>query len=146
MRWAIRYLADEKGAGTVEFTVLVPVFVMLMLFFADAAVVWLTHSEMFNAARDVSRKMAVGEVTTEDEAREYAAEKVFLSDRTYTIDSDFGGEMRVSIAVSIGQAAIFGAWFRPILGESLLATAVTRREPVLIPDDSITSVPAAPIN
>ena len=37
--------------------------------------------------------------------------------------------MPVSIGMPVGQAAIFGVWFEPIIGEALVVTARTRREP-----------------
>lgn len=126
-----RFLGDEKGAVTVEFTVLVPVFIMMFFFFADASVVWLTHSEMYNAARDLSRKMAVGEIEPA-EAKNYADQTLFLSGRTYRLDArEIDGDMRVAIAVPVERAAMFGVWFKPVLGKNLVATAVTRTEPKL---------------
>ena len=56
------FFKDEKGAVTMEFTVLVPFFVVLLIFFADASVIYFTHSEMFNAARDISRRMSTGQI------------------------------------------------------------------------------------
>lgn len=126
-----RFGRDDKGAVTIEFTVLVPFFILLMVLFVDSAVAWLTHSEMFGTARDMSRRMATGQFTTQDELVSYAASHMFLGERTYTIDADFGDENRVSIAVPLDDATIFGIWFRPILGKALVATAVTRREPRL---------------
>ena len=57
-----RFLRDSKGAVTTEFTVLVPFFVMLLVFFADASVIYLTHSEMFNTARDIARRMSTDQI------------------------------------------------------------------------------------
>lgn len=126
-----RFIRDEKGAVTIEFTVLVPFFVMLLVFFADASVIYLTHSEMFKTARDISRRMSTGQFTTVAQVTDYAAEHLFLGQRTYTIDPDFvSGEMKVSIGIPLGQAAIFGVWFEPIIGDALIATARMRREPL----------------
>jgi len=125
------FLKDEKGAVTVEFTVLVPFFVFLLIFFADASVIYFTHSEMFNAARDISRRMSTGQIETQDQALAYAAQRLYLGDRVYTVDADFAsGDMPVSIGMPVGQAAIFGVWFEPIIGRALVATARTRREPM----------------
>lgn len=125
------FLGDEKGAVTTEFVVLVPFFVFLMIFFADTTVIYFTHSEMFNTARDISRRMSTGQIETEDQALAYASQRLYLGNRLYTVDVDFASaDMPVSIGMPVGQAAIFGVWFEPIIGEALIATARTRREPM----------------
>ena len=128
-----RFLTDQKGAVTIEFTVLVPFFIFLMVLFFDGATVYMTHSEMYSSARDIARRMSTGELKTEQEVLNYAAGSLFLGDRTYTVDADFGGEMRCAISVTIGDAAIFGVFFKPILGRTLVASAVMSREPKIIP-------------
>lgn len=128
-----RFLADQKGAVTIEFTVLVPFFIFLMILFVDGSVIYLTHSEMYSTARDVARKMSTRQLTTQQEVLDYAAGTLFLGDRTYFVDADFGGEMRCAITVSIGDAAIFGLFFRPILGKVLVASATMSAEPKIIP-------------
>lgn len=130
-----RFLRDQKGAVTIEFTTLVPFFVMLLVFFADASTIYLTHSEMFEATRDISRRMATGELTTEEQVRDYATQKLFLGSRTYTVDADFGGEVRLGIKTRVADAAIFGGWFIPVIGRWLLAEVVLSREPRLVQEN-----------
>lgn len=125
-----RFLADQNGAVTIEFTTLVPAFIALLVFFADASIIYLTHSEMFSVARDIARRMSTEQIETEQEVQAYAAQNLFLGQRTYTIDPDFGSDMRVTIVVRLDDAAIFGAFFKPILGRYLLASATMRREPL----------------
>jgi len=127
-----RFLRDQTGAVTIEFTTLVPAFVLLMVFFADASVIYLTHSEMFEVARDISRRMSTGEITTEQEVETYAAEHLFLGQRTYNVSVEMGNDMQLAIWVPIGEAAIFGVWFHPIIGKSLVATVVMNREPPVV--------------
>ena len=38
--------------------------------------------------------------------------------------------MNVKIAIGLGDAAIFGFFFKPILGQSLLVDVVMRKEPL----------------
>lgn len=127
-----RFIKDSKGAVTIEFTVLVPAFVFLMILFADTSIVYLTHSEMYNAARDIARRMATHELETPADVQAYAAEHLFLGDRLYIVDPDFGGVMSVSISVAVSQAVFFGALFQPVLGRALVATASARSETRLI--------------
>lgn len=123
-------LRDETGAVTTEFTVLVPFFVFLMVFFADATVIYLTHSEMFNAAREISRRVATGEIQSQSQAEWYANHKLMLGARTYNVGVDFSGNERtVRIGIPIYDAAIFGVFFRPVLGRELVASATVSEEP-----------------
>lgn len=124
------FLANEAGAVTTEFTVLVPFFLMLLILFADGSTIYLTHSEMYTAARDTARRMSVDEITTPQQARDYAASRLLLSGRTYTVTPSFGGDMTVTISLSIEDAAIFGYFLQPVLGRQLSASSTMRREPM----------------
>lgn len=129
---AIRqFLKDTRGAVTVEFTLLVPFFLLLMMFFADASVLYQTNSEMYNAARDIARRMATGELATVQQVRDYAASHLYLHDRYYVIYPHFGSNMTLTIAVAVDQAVFFGTFFRPILGKTMTASSTMRREPRL---------------
>lgn len=130
-RWRGGWLGDERGAMTIEFTTLLPFFVFLLVFFADASLIYLTHTEMYNAARDIARRMATEEIRTEQEALDYAAGHLLLGQRRYLVDPEFGGEMRVTVAIGLGDAAISGQFFAPVLGRTLTASATVRREPLL---------------
>lgn len=127
-----KFLKDSHGAVTIEFTVLVPAFVFLMILFADTSIVYLTHSEMYNAARDIARRMSTHELSTPEAVRTYAAQHLFLGERTYLVIPDFGGVMTVSISVPVSQAVFFGAFFEPVIGRSLVASASVRSETRLI--------------
>ncbi len=130
MRSDFAFLRDEKGAVTIEFVLWVPIFVGLFVFVTDASIIYLTHSEMWSVARDTSRRMTTEQFTTPAQARDYAAAHLFLGSRTYVIDPDFAGDMNVTIAIGLDDAAIFGFFFKPILGKSLVASVTMRKEPL----------------
>jgi hypothetical protein len=130
MRGVFTFLRDEKGVVTIEFVLWVPIFVGLFVLVTDASIIYLTHSEMWSAARDTTRRMTIGEITSRAQARDYAAAHLFLSSRTYVIDPNFGGEMNVTIVIGLDGAAIFGFFFKQILGRSLVASVTMRREPL----------------
>ncbi len=130
MRSVFTFLRAEKGAVTIEFVLWVPVFVSLLVFVTDASIIYLTHSEMWNVARDTTRRMTTEEFTSDAEVRDYASAHLFLGSRTYVIDPDFGGEMNVTIAIGLDDAAIFGFFFEPILGNVLVASVTMRQEPL----------------
>lgn len=126
-------LRDERGAVTGEFTVVVPFFVFLLVFFADATILYLTHTEMYNLARDAARRMSTGELQNADEVVAYASERMFLGQRLYTVYTDFGanGNMQVLVEVPVGEAAIFGFFFTPLMGRELVALAAAGQEPAV---------------
>ena len=131
MRSISAFLGDETGAVTIEFVLWVPIFVGLLVFVTDASIIYLTHSEMWSVARDTTRRMTTGEITTVAEARDYAAAHLFLGNRTYVIDTDTtSADMNVTIAIGLDGAAIFGFFFEPILGQSLVASVTMRKEPL----------------
>ncbi len=130
MRRVLTFLRDEKGVVTIEFVLWVPIFVGLFVFVTDASIIYLTHSEMWSVARDTTRRMTTGQITTRAEAADWAASHLFLGNRTYMIDPNFGGEMNVTIAIGLDGAAIFGFFFKPILGQSLVASVTMRKEPL----------------
>jgi uncharacterized membrane protein len=124
------FLGDGTGAVTIEITTLVPFFVMLLVFFADASVIYLTRSEMYYAARDIARGMSVDTITTQQEAEAYAARHLFLGSRSYDVHANFGADMSATISIPVGEAAVFGFFLTQIIGRELSASATARREPL----------------
>lgn len=137
MRWPVSappvgrpgFLRDERGAVSVEFTVLVPFFVFMLVLFADATTIYMTHTEMFNTAREISRRIAIGEIKSPDEAKTFAANHLFLGQRDYQVNVDFKDDVTVSVAINVYDAAIFGYFFRPLIGRQLVAVATVGEEP-----------------
>ena len=129
MRSVLTFIRDEKGAVTIEFVLWVPIFVGLFVLVTDASIIYLTHSEMWSVARDTTRRMTTGQFTTRAEAADWAAAHLFLGNRTYVIDPEFTDKINVTIAIGLGDAAIFGFFFEPILGQSLVASVTMQREP-----------------
>jgi Flp pilus assembly protein TadG len=126
------FLRDETGAVTIEFVTLVPMFVLMLMFFTDASILYLTHSDMLNAARDIARRMSTEQITTTEQAQKYAAENLQLYNRVYVLTTDpVLAEMTVTISVGVRDAAIFGAFLAPVLGRNLSATATMRRDPLI---------------
>ena len=132
MRTISTFLGDETGAVTIEFILWVPIFVGLLIFVTDASIIYLTHSEMWSVARDTTRRMTTGEITSKAEARDYAAAHLFLGSRTSVIDptNPALADLNVTIAIGLGDAAVFGFFFKTILGKSLVASVTMRKEPL----------------
>lgn len=130
MHSIVAFLRNETGAVTIEFVTLVPAFVLMLVLFIDVSVVYLTRTEMWNTARDIARRMSTDELRTSAEVRDYAAGHLFLGYRDYIVVADFGTDMDVTITVPMIDAAVFGIWLRPIIGETLTVKARVSREPM----------------
>ena len=131
MRSVFTFLRDEKAAVTIEFVLWVPIFIGLFVFVTDASIIYLTHSEMWSVARDTTRRMTTGEITNDAEVRDYAGARLFLGSRTYVIDPEFStADLNITIAIGLDDAAIFGFFFKEILGQSLVASVTMRKEPL----------------
>ncbi len=127
-----RFIRDQTGTATIEFVLWVPVYVILLVAVTDASILYLTHTEMWNAARDTARGISVGALTAAD-APDRAREKLLLSGRTYTVAASDAGPVIVEISVNVGDASIFG-FFKPVLGRQLNARVemMKEREPPVI--------------
>ena len=67
-----RLLRDRRGAATLENVLWTPLFVGLVALSADAGLAFHAHSRMWDVARDVARRVAVGELDAL-QAETYAA-------------------------------------------------------------------------
>ncbi len=114
-----RFIRDQTGTATIEFVLWVPVYVILLVAVTDASILYLSHTEMWNAARDTARRISVGGINAAD-APGYASNKLLLSGRTYTLSASDAGPVMVEISVNVGDASIFG-FFKPVLGRQLTA-------------------------
>jgi hypothetical protein len=124
-----RFLREDTGAVTIEFVTLVPAFLLLLVFFTDVSIVYLTRAEMWSTARDISRRMSTQEITTPEEMGNYAESQLLLGQRTYSVAGDFGANSVVRIEVPMASAAIFGVWLTPVMGKKLSVTAKMTKEP-----------------
>lgn len=124
------FIRDDRGTGTLEFVLWVPVVVFILLAVVDATVLYLHHTEMWNISRDVARRIAVGEIT-EAEAEETIKESLFLASDEYFIRTSNPKylDVQVSIQTRVSDASVFGI-YEPVLGRHLAAYVRTRREPI----------------
>ncbi len=125
-----RLVRDERGMATVEFVLWLPVFATVMLVAIDATVLYLHHTEMWNVARDVARRVAVGDID-ENEAKQYVVDNLFLYTHSYWVHTSdpSSEEAMILIQTRVSDASMFGL-FGPILDEYLEAAVVMRKEPM----------------
>lgn len=128
------FLRDQRGAVTIEFVTIFPAFVIVMLMFTDASVLFLTYTELFNVSRDTARRVAVGALHVDD-VPAYVRERAMLGARTYTVGSYSGSVVIVELSVNIGDASVFG-FFKPVLGRTMAVHVESLREPTPEPISS----------
>ncbi len=120
------FLRDEHGSATIEFVLWIPVYVIILVAVTDASILYLTHTEMWNTARDSARRISVGAMTAAD-VPDRAREKLLLAGRTYTVAGSDANPVIVEISVGVGDASIFG-FFGPVLGRQLTARVEMMKE------------------
>ncbi len=131
MRNVFTFLRDESGSETIQFVLFVPLFAFLLVIVTDASFLYLTHSEMWAVARDTARRMAAGQLTSEQEAVDYATGRLTMYDNSYNVSAshDAASSMEVLIQVNIADAMVFGAFLGPLVGEAIQARVEMRSEP-----------------
>lgn len=128
---------DEKGSATIEFILWVPVIAALVVMVVQATTLYVTHTEMWNVARDTARRMVTGVVLTEDEAETYAANAIDLRDFPYCIEAnyDLKSGAEVIIVLSLEDMPILGGsvLYLPlsILGVDMMARVLMRPDPLI---------------
>ncbi len=112
MCWLKPFLHDEKGSATIEFILWIPVIVALLVLVIDATTIYITHTEMWNVARDTARRMAKGDLT-EAQAEAYAASAMSLRDLPYEVEADHDTTtdvVQVIIRLNLSDTTIIGGW------------------------------------
>ncbi len=113
------FISDDRGTATTEFVLWLPVYFIMLVAITDASILYLTHTEMWNTARDSARRISVGAMAAAD-APDRAEERLLLSGRTYTVAASDAGRVIVEISVGVDDASIFG-FYGPVLGRRLVA-------------------------
>src|SRR5262245_38890635 len=101
---------DERGASAVEFALVLPVLVMLLLGVIQYGSLFLVQTRMNDAARDTARRLAVGDLKTEAEAEAHA--RAMLADwsapfkTVAALPDPPDHDVTVTITVPMQQAAL----------------------------------------
>jgi Flp pilus assembly protein TadG len=103
-------LGSEDGGATVEFTLLVPAFLSLMLFTADTSMIFLRQSSIWNVSQETARIVARHGLDIED-AEAFARDRLRLGDYTpdVAISIDQPGQLvTVLVTARSSKLAPFG--------------------------------------
>ena len=144
MRSVLTFLRDDRGSQTIEFVLWLPIIGALLVIISYASILYTTHTEMWNVARDTARRMTTGlfddgvtGVMDEAAAEDYAQTQLRLyeflgSGYDVTATEDTVAETMtvvITLGVSDGSfdAGFFGAF--SLVGDTLAARVVMRAEP-----------------
>jgi len=138
----LTFLRDDRGSQTIEFVLWLPITAALLVIISYASILYTTHTEMWNVARDTARRMTTGlfdvtGVLDEAAAEEYAQSQLKLYevfDAGYLVEvteDPVASTMTVVITLSVADssfdAAFFGAF--SLVGGTMAARVVMRAEP-----------------
>ena len=91
---------------TIEFVLWVPIVLGLLVTAIDATTLYITHTEMWNVARDTARRMVTGKLRTLDEAEAYAVNAMSLRDAPYAVNAIYDKDNVVEFQMAIGVSDI----------------------------------------
>ncbi len=144
MRGILTFLRDDRGSQTIEFVLWLPIIGALLVIISYASILYTTHTEMWNVARDTARRMTTGGfddgvtgVMDEAAASDYAQSQLRLYeffDSGYVVtatEDTVASTMTVVITLGVADgsfdAGFFGAF--ALVGGTLAARVVMRAEP-----------------
>lgn len=110
-----RFWRDRSGLPAIEFALLAPVLILLVLGSIEAANLYSLRNEMVAASRDAARRIAVGSVDLES-AELLVAERIrrrtkaSIEVQAYEVElaDDAGFDVVVEVAVPLAEAMITG--------------------------------------
>ncbi len=127
------FLRCDQGTLTTEFVLWVPIIMAMLIIVVDTTTIYLTHTEMWNVARDTARRMVTGSVMTEAQAEAYAANAMRLRQNyNYYIEVHYeeGARAEVIIRFAVADMSILG-YGSPLtlFGGTMWARVVMRPAP-----------------
>ena len=136
LRWHARgdrsvrcFLNDDRGSPTVEFVLMVPLFVMFLLLVTDASLLFLRQTTLMNISRDTARIVSRHAMTPAD-AKSYAETKASTVNSPATASVTINnGFVTVILSSEAASAAPFGL-VKFAVGDKISAATITTMEPV----------------
>ena len=106
----LRPFARDEGTVTVEFILWIPLIFTIILFTVDVALIYLKQADMWNVARDVSRRMSVSSTynPTQDDVRSLLFQSLNTATVTTSGATTAGADKVVTIQIPLCTASLFG--------------------------------------
>jgi Flp pilus assembly protein TadG len=142
MRGILTFLRDDRGSQTIEFVLWLPIIGALLVIISYASILYTTHTEMWNVARDTARRMTTGlfdvdKVLDEAAAEEYAQSQLklyeFFGSGYEVVATEDPEQETMTVVITLGvsdssfDAGFFGAF--ALVGGTMAARVVMRAEP-----------------
>ena len=138
MRSVFTFLRDDSGSQSIEFVLWLPIIGALLVIISYASILYTTHTEMWNVARDTARRMTTGVLEVGVPAEDYAQTQLHLyeffgSGYDVTATEDTVAEtMTVVITLGVTDGSYDGGFpelFLSLVGGTMSARVVMRAEP-----------------
>ncbi len=142
MRGILNFLRDDRGSQSIEFVLWLPIIGALLVIISYASILYTTHTEMWNVARDTARRMTTGVfdvtgVLDETAAEDYAQSQLKLYEFFGTgydvqaAEDTVASTMTVVITLGVTDGSFDAGFFGALslVGGTLAARVVMRAEP-----------------
>ncbi|MFT6773041.1 MAG: Flp pilus assembly protein TadG [Paracoccaceae bacterium] len=125
---ALAALRNDRGTATLEFVLWLPVFVTIIALVTDLSFIYTTNANMWDAARDTARRMAVRQLDV-PAAELFARNAIVVgSPENFTVIASDGDDVVVEITSSASDASVFGV-LTAVMPITLSARVTMMREP-----------------
>jgi hypothetical protein len=81
------FLKDEEGSYTLESVIWFPIFVILLVFVMNIAIVFFSESQILRVVQDGNRALSIGRLETEQEVEEYIGQRLAYLEASLQIDT-----------------------------------------------------------
>ncbi len=131
MHGFLTFLRDDRGAETIQFLVWLPLIFSMLVIVTDVSLLYLSHTEMVNVARDTARRMTTGQLGSREAAIAHAAAELAQYNYPFTVDASYAPEesMQVVISVAVNDVSTFGFFINKFIGKTVNTKVVMRAEP-----------------
>ena len=110
-----RFVREESGNATIEFVVWLPFLTALIMLITDISMIAFHRSNVELVIQDANRLRSVGELTTNEEMRQYLISRLTSADGTVCCSVDAGLISLYSTSIvrfQISQVDVFGVLSR----------------------------------
>jgi Flp pilus assembly protein TadG len=125
----LRFLNDCSGTATVEFVLVVPLFMLILMLTADASALYLQQTKYWNITRDTARAVSrhgLTDVEAVDFARDRASTSKVAAEVTVVIVNNM---VTVTISGDAAESSVFGIT-KFAVGDRITASTTNIMEPI----------------
>jgi Flp pilus assembly protein TadG len=123
------FVTSDDGTSTIEFVLMLPLFIMFLMLVTDASLLFLRHTTLMNVSRDTARIVS-RHAMTPPEAKAYAEESASTvtspATAEITVDSGF---VTVVLTANASASAPFGV-ISFAVDENITVSVISTMEPV----------------